>query len=820
MIQYNHLKIEPKWQKYWEKHKMSEVQEDDAVPPQDRRYILDMFPYPSGAGLHVGHPEGYTATDIYARYLRMKGYQVLHPMGWDAFGLPAENYAIKQAVHPKESTYKNIDNFRRQIKSLGFSYDWSREIATCDPEYYKWTQWLFLLLYKNGLAFRKKAPVNWCESCQTVLAREQVMEGKCERCGNQVIQKELKQWFFKITDYAERLLSDLNKIDWPEPIKLMQRNWIGRSCGINIDYKVESVNKKITVFTTRPDTNFGATFITLAPDSQFVQENIDLFPNKEEAARYVKETAKKIELERIAEGRKKTGVFTGLYAINNLTDKKMPVYVGDFVLASVGAGAVVGVPGHDKRDFEFAQAMDLEIIRVVVGPDGDTSPITKIEQVQEEEGTMINSGFLDGLDIHDATVKMMDYLEEKGRGKRVTLYKLRDWLISRQRYWGAPIPIIYCEKCGELPVPEDQLPVELPNDVDFRPKGESPLERSKLFHKVKCPKCGSSKARRESDTMDTFVCSSWYHFRFTDPRNAHEFASKDKIKYWLPVSTYVGGAEHAVMHLLYARFFCKVLYDQGKVDFEEPFQKLINQGLILAQDGRKMSKSLDNVINPDDIVNEYGADTLRIYEMFMGPLEDAKPWDTKGIKGVRRFLEKVYKIIQNSKFNPASLQGQNYNSKFKIDDTVDVLLHKTIKKVGDDIEAFKFNTAISQLMILVNEMQKCDQLSIINYQLLITLLAPFAPHLAEELWSYFGNKESIFRQKWPEYDVNLIKNDLNTIVVQINGKVRDQFNISVDASSEEVLKQARASRKIQKWLDGQQVKKEIYVPNRIVNFVV
>jgi len=585
MEKYNPKKIEKKWQNFWEKKQIFKTREDKA---KKKYYVLDMFPYPSAVGLHVGHPEGYTATDIISRYRRMK-YQenILHPMGFDAFGLPTENYAIKVNRHPKEITAENISNFKRQLKAFGFSYDWSRQINTSEPDYYKWTQWMFVQLYKMGLAYKKKAPVNWCSSCQTVLAREQVVDGCCERCKHKVIQKDLSQWFFKITKYADELLGGLDKIDWPEPIKEMQRNWIGRKQGINIRYKINLKNKKslsqdnnsqdhyIEVFTTRPDTNFGATFITIAPDSVYVNQLKNYFANKKEIEKYITEANKKSELDRIAEGRKKTGVFTGLYAINQLTNKEMPIYISDFVLASVGTGAVVGVPGHDLRDFEFAEAMGLEVIRVVVGADGDTSPITRPEQVQEQEGTMINSGFLDGLDIHTATEKIMDYLEQKGWGKRAVSYKLRDWLVSRQRYWGAPIPIIYCEKCGEVLVPESDLPVELPDDVDFRPTGESPLVNSKKFHQVKCPQCGATNGvRREVDTMDTFVCSSWYHLRYCDPHNTNKPFNKEKVNQWMPVDLYVGGAEHAVMHLLYARFFTKALRDAGYIDFDEPYLKL------------------------------------------------------------------------------------------------------------------------------------------------------------------------------------------------------------------------------------------------------
>ncbi len=808
---YDHKFIEQKWQKLWAERRLYEAVEEDEIPRDNRRYVLDMFPYPSAAGLHVGHPEGYTATDIYARYLRMRGISVLHPMGWDSFGLPAENYAIKQGAHPRESTRRNIDTFRRQIQRLGFSYDWSREINTADPKYYRWTQWFFLFLYKRNLAYRKKAPVNWCVSCQTVLAREQVVCGRCERCKSKVIQKELEQWFFKITEYADRLLEGLDTIDWPESIKLMQRNWIGRSEGINITYTIERTDKTVTVFTTRPDTNFGATFITIAPDSSFVKECLSLFPEREKVAEYVESALRKTELERMSEGRAKTGVFTGWYAINQLNGKRMPVYISDFVLSTVGTGAVVGVPGHDLRDFEFAKIFNLEIMRVVIGEDGDTSPIVCGEQVQEEKGVMLNSDFLDGLEIHRAKDKIMEYIEKNGWGKRVTNYKLRDWLISRQRYWGAPIPIIYCDSCGDVPVPEENLPVLLPDDVDFLPTGESPLVRSKSFHKVLCPKCGMA-SRRESDTLDTFVCSSWYLYRYTDPKNTSEFASKEKMARWLPVDLYVGGAEHAVMHLLYARFFCKALYDGKYIAFEEPFTKLINQGLIMGEDGQKMSKSRGNVINPDDVVSEYGADCLRMYEMFMGPFEDAKPWSTRGIKGIRRFLEKVYMLFET----------QNSKPQLK---TLEPLLHRTIKKVTEDIESFKFNTAISQMMIFINEFQKQkDNLDTLHYKLFtanfLLLLAPFAPHIAEELWSRMGHTESIFKTNWPLYNEEFLKEETITVVVQINGKARGEVNIARDADQSLALSEARSNERVAKFLAGKEVKREVYVKGKIVNFVV
>jgi len=824
MLDYNPKAIEPKWQQYWEEKQLARAEDFSSSPAYAKAlagkakfYCLDMFPYPSGAGLHVGHPKGYTATDVISRYKRMNGFNVLHPMGWDAFGLPAENYAIKTKIHPDQSTHENILHFKEQIKSFGFSYDWTREIDTSSPDYYKWTQWFFLFLYKQGLAYKAKAPVNWCPKCQTVLANEQAQNGQCDRCQSQVEQKELEQWFFKITDFSEELLEGLDRIDWPEPIKTMQRNWIGKSEGINITYKIKGLNQEIVVFTTRPDTNFGATFIVLAPDCQFVQQNIDSFPRQPEVQEYVKISKEKTELERLAQGRKKTGVFTGLYAINNLNNKELPVYISDFVLATVGTGAVVGVPGHDLRDFEFAQEMGLEIIRVVVGKDGDTSPITEPEQVQEEEGAMINSGFLDGMDIHQATKEVMDYLEQKGWGKRTVSYRLRDWLVSRQRYWGAPIPIIYCEKCGEVPVLEADLPVLLATDVDFMPTGESPLAKSKDFHNVKCTKCGS-KARRESDTMDTFVCSSWYFFRYTDPNNKKEFADKKLIHNWCPVDIYVGGAEHAVLHLLYARFFTKALFKAGLISFDEPFLKLRNVGLVLAEGGEKMSKSKGNVINPDEVIKEYGADTLRLYEMFMGPFEQAIAWDTKSIRGVRRFLDRVYNLKSKVKNQKSKIQVKNQK--------LEKLLHKTIKKVSEDIEQMKFNTAISALMILVNEMEKEEEITSTVFVDFLKLLAPFAPHLAEELYARVTNKkenekkESVFEEEWPKHDISLTEDETVHIIAQINGKVRGAIACSRGLGNEQVLALTKASPQIAKWLENKKIKNIVFVPDKLINFVV
>jgi len=816
---YDHKKIEAKWQKYWEENKLFKADNQNTTKP--KYYALDMFPYPSGVGLHVGHPEGYTATDIISRYKRMKGYNVLHPMGWDAFGLPAENYAIKMGTPPEETTRKNIETFTRQIKSLGFSYDWDREINTSSPEYYKWTQWFFLFLYKNGLAYKKNAPVNWCNSCQTVLANEQVVNGACERCQSEVEQKNMNQWFFKITDFIEDngetsgLISGLDKIDWPESTKISQRNWIGKKEGIDIDYQIEGTDKKITVFTTRPDTNFGATFVVLAPEHSLVKK-ITTQENLEAVENYLQETSKKTEIDRMAEGRKKTGAFTGSYAINNLTGKKMPIWVSDFVLAGFGTGALVGVPGHDLRDFEFAQTFDLPIIRVVVGEDGDKSEITRVEQVQEEEGLMINSDFLNGLDIHKATEKIMDYLEEKGWGKRVTTYRLRDWLVSRQRFWGVPIPIIYCDDCGEVPVEEKDLPVKLPNDVDFKPTGESPLVGSKTFHNVKCPKCGNS-ARRESDTMDTFVCSSWYYLRFADVNNDQEIAAKELLDKWLPIDLYVGGAEHTVLHLLYSRFFTKALHKFDYISCDEPFIKLRHQGMILAEDGRKMSKSLGNVINPDDVVNQYGADTLRIYEMFMGPFDQSVSWNTKGTEGIYRFLQKIYRLYEEIDFTKCDCEKADCSDAPK---GMPQILHKTIKKVTEDIENFRFNTAISQMMIFINFVTKEQAMPKPAAEMFLKLLAPFAPHIAEELWEKLGNTETIGKSDWPNYIEELTIDDEIELVIQVNGKLRDKFNVSKDIAKDDAISQAKEREKVRNFLVGKEIVREIFVPGKLVNLVV
>jgi len=813
MEEYNFKDIEKKWQKKWEKEDVYKTSDSTDKP---KYYILDMFPYPSGEGLHVGHPKGYIATDVYARQKMMQGYNVLHPMGWDAFGLPAENYAIKNKVHPKVAVEKNVKRFKEQLEKIGFTYDWSREVNTTDPGFYKWTQWTFLKMLEKGLAYESHEPINWCPTCQTGLANEDLEDGRCERCDSEIEQKPMRQWVLKITDYADRMLEGLDKLDWEESIKEQQRNWIGKKIGINISYEVGELDEKVTVFTTRPDTNFGATFVVAAPDSIFVSKNIDNFPEKQKIVDYVNETKKKTELDRIKEGRKKTGIFTGLYAQNNLNNKKMPIYVGDFVLSSVGTGVVVGVPGHDLRDFEFAQAMDLEIIRVVVGLDGDDSLITKPEQVQEKSGKMVNSDFLDGLDIHEATGKIMDYIEEKGFGEKTINYKLKDWVFSRQRYWGEPIPVIHCDKCGVVPVPEKDLPVMLPDVEKYEPTGtgESPLSAIDDWVNVDCPKCGI-KAKRETNTMPQWAGSSWYYLRYIDPKNKEALVDKKKEKYWSPVDFYVGGAEHATRHLIYARFWHKFLFDIGVVNYDEPFKKLQHVGLIMAEDGRKMSKRWGNVINPDEVIEKYGADTLRLYEMFMGPFAQAIAWDTKSMEGSHRFLLKVWKIIKEKKMTECGGdKGCGGTSKELIN-----LFHKTIKKVTEDIEGFRFNTAISQMMILINYISKLDSVPRGAMKKFLQLLAPFAPHFSEELWASLGEKKSIFLEEWPKYNPELIKDEEINLVVQVNGKVRENILVSADIEEDEAKELTLSQESVKKWIEGKDIVKIIFVKGRLINIV-
>ena len=817
--------FEARWVKQWSDEGLfQKTYEQKGVTDENKMYLLYAFAYPSGSGLHVGHVEPVTALDILARYYRSIGKKVFFPVGWDAFGLPAENYAVKTGVHPAKTTAQAIENFSRQIKQIGVSYDWATEVATCHPGYYKWTQWLFLQMYKKGLAYKKKAPVNWCPSCQTVLANEQVVEGACERCGHDVIQKEMEQWFFKITEYKDELISGLDKVDWPKATKQQQLNWIGRKNGINITYDIENIHDTITCFTTRPDTNFGATFIVLAPEHLIVQNliagkyaNIVSELQKKEVAKYFQQALKKTEEERKSEGKKKTGVFTGLYAMNNLNGKEMPVWVSDFVLAGFGTGAVVGVPGHDKRDFQFAATFGLPVVRVV-SEQGNIGPISSEEQVQEDEGIMVNSDFLNTLDVHTAKEKIMDYLEEKGWGKRVTTYNLRDWLISRQRYWGAPIPIVYDPEEKPHPVKIEHLPWMLPTDVDFKPTGESPLRLSKEF-KDRVEKLYGKGWRPEYDTMDTFVDSSWYYLRYCDPRNEKEFSQKDHLKRWMPVDFYMIGPEHIVLHLLYSRFFTKFLRDEGYFETDEPFSMMRHQGMILGSNNRKMSKSKGNVINPDDIIEEYGADTLRMYEMFMGPIDADKPWSPKSVQGPYRFLKRVWKLYQEVRVTSDKLQGEG-------NEELVMKLNKTIQKVGDDIKELKFNTAIAAMMEFLNEWEKARNVnsvtcSVEDAKKFLKILSPFAPFMTEELWrNVLEEQQSIHLAVWPKADTSLLKTVTVTIPVQINGRLRDTITISVDAPEEQVIQKAQESEKIKKYIGGGKYKKTIYVPGKILNIII
>jgi leucyl-tRNA synthetase len=801
---YQPQSIEPKWQKYWEENKTFRTGEE---PDKPKFFAMDMFPYPSGAGLHVGHPEGYTATDIVSRYKRMRGYNVLHPMGWDAFGLPAEQHALDTGEHPRDITFKNIDNFRRQIKSLGFSYDWDREFSTTDPDYYKWTQWIFIQLYKRGLAYVAEVPVNWCPALGTVLANEEVIDGKSERGGHPVIRKPMRQWMLKITEYAERLLEDLEELDWSESIKDMQRNWIGKSVGAEVHFQIEGHEQGLTVFTTRPDTLFGASYCVLAPEQELV-DVITTAEQKDAVKQYQEQAARKSDLERTDLAKDKTGVFTGAYAINPVNGAKLPIWIADYVLAGYGTGAIMAVPGHDTRDWEFAKQFGLNIIEVVAGGD-----VTK--EAYTEDGPHVNSGFLDGLHNEEAIAKMIAWLEEQGKGQGKVTYRLRDWLFSRQRYWGEPIPILHLEDGTMKTVPEDQLPLVLPDVDHIKPSGtgESPLANVKEWVETIDPETGM-KARRETNTMPQWAGSCWYYLRFIDPHNDKELVSKDKQRKWLPVDLYIGGAEHAVLHLLYARFWHKVLYDLGVVETKEPFHKLVNQGMILGTNNEKMSKSRGNVVNPDDIVKEFGADTLRVYEMFMGPLEATKPWNENGVEGTHRFLSRVWRLF--------IAEDGSLNSKIKPDGGTDEFKrtwHKTIKKVTEDLENLRFNTAISQLMIFVNEAYKAESLPRQGMEHFAQLLSPLAPHLAEELWERLGHSGTISYVPWPEYDEAWTVEAEVEIVVQINGKIVQRATVSKDLDAKALEEHAMSLENVRQALAGKTVRKVIAVPGKLVNIV-
>ncbi|MED4282259.1 leucine--tRNA ligase [Priestia megaterium] len=800
---FNHEKIEQKWQKVWEENKTFRTTEDEG---KRKFYALDMFPYPSGAGLHVGHPEGYTATDILSRMKRMQGYNVLHPMGWDAFGLPAEQYALDTGNDPAEFTELNINNFRRQIKSLGFSYDWEREINTTDPNYYKWTQWIFLQLYKKGLAYVDEVAVNWCPALGTVLANEEVIDGKSERGGHPVERRPMKQWMLKITAYADRLLEDLDELDWPESIKEMQRNWIGRSEGAHVHFTIDGYEDTFTVFTTRPDTLFGATYAVLAPEHPFV-EKITTAEQKEAVEAYLDQIKSKSDLERTDLAKDKTGVFTGAYAINPVNGERMPIWIADYVLMSYGTGAIMAVPAHDERDYEFAVKFELPIKEVVAG--GDVS-----KEAYTGDGEHVNSDFLNGLDKEEAISNMIQWLQANEKGEKQVTYRLRDWLFSRQRYWGEPIPVIHWEDGTTTAVPEDQLPLVLPKTTEIKPSGtgESPLANIDDWVNVVDTETGK-KGRRETNTMPQWAGSCWYYLRYIDPTNSEALADADKLKEWLPVDIYIGGAEHAVLHLLYARFWHKFLYDIGVVPTKEPFQKLFNQGMILGENNEKMSKSKGNVVNPDEIVESHGADTLRLYEMFMGPLDASIAWSTKGLDGARRFLDRVWRLLVDDN-GELSSKVQESN-----DTTLERVYHQTVKKVTEDYEGLRFNTGISQLMVFINDAYKVDVLPKQYVEGFVKLLAPICPHTTEELWSKLGHEDTISYEAWPAFDEAKLVDDEVEIVVQINGKVRAKVNVPAEASREELQDIAMANEDVQEFIEGKTVRKVIAVPGKLVNIV-
>ncbi|MFJ7184543.1 leucine--tRNA ligase [Lysinibacillus xylanilyticus] len=804
-MSFNHQQIEKKWQQYWADNKTFKTENETEKP---KFYALDMFPYPSGAGLHVGHPEGYTATDILSRFKRMQGYNVLHPMGWDAFGLPAEQYALDTGNDPAEFTAKNIATFKRQIQELGFSYDWDREINTTDPEYYKWTQWIFIQLYKKGLAYVDEVAVNWCPALGTVLANEEVIDGKSERGGHPVERRPMKQWMLKITAFADRLIDDLEEVDWPESIKDMQRNWIGRSEGAEVTFGIDGTDENFTVFTTRPDTLFGATYCVLAPEHQLV-EQITTAEQRQAVEAYLDKVKMKSDLERTDLAKEKTGVFTGAYAVNPINGKKMPIWIADYVLVSYGTGAIMAVPAHDERDYEFATEFDLEITPVLEG--GDIS-----KEAFTGDGKHINSEFLDGLNKEDGIAKAIEWLEEKGVGEKKISYRLRDWLFSRQRYWGEPIPMIHWEDGTTTPVPESELPLMLPKTDNIRPSGtgESPLANISEWVNVVDPETGK-KGRRETNTMPQWAGSSWYFIRYIDPTNKEAIADPELLKRWLPVDIYIGGAEHAVLHLLYARFWHKVLYDLGVVHTKEPFQKLFNQGMILGEGNEKMSKSKGNVVNPDEIISSHGADTLRLYEMFMGPLEASVAWSTNGLDGARRFLDRIWRLFVNEEDGAIAAKIQASDDK-----TLEKSYHQTVKKVTEDYEGIRFNTAISQMMVFINDCYKADVIPTAYAEGFVKMLAPMVPHVAEELWQILGHGETLSYAQWPTYDESKLVDDEVEIAVQVAGKVRAKIIVAKDASKEAIEKVALADDKVQEYMAGKDLVKIIVIPGKLVNIVV
>lgn len=802
MGEYRPNEIEKKWQKIWDEKRVFEASNDKTKP---KFYALIEFPYPSGEGLHVGHPRPYTALDIVSRKRRLEGYNVLFPIGWDAFGLPTENYAIKHKIHPKKVTEKNVARFKEQLKSIGFSFDWSREINTTDPEYYKWTQWIFLKLFEKGLAYKAEMPINWCTSCKVGLANEEVVGGCCERCGGEVVRKTKNQWMLKITEYADRLIDDLDKVDYIERVKTQQINWIGRSEGMEVDFKIKDKDDVLKVFTTRPDTLYGATYMVIAAEHPLIEKYKDEIENLDEIRNYQEYASKKSDFERTELSKEKTGVeIKGIKAINPVNKKEIPIWISDYVLMSYGTGAIMAVPAHDSRDWEFAKKFNLPIVEVVKGGNVEEQAYT-----DTEAGVMVNSDLINGLEVKDAIEKISDWLEENGLGKRKVNYKLRDWVFSRQRYWGEPIPLVHCDDCGWVAVPEEELPVMLPEVENYEPTdtGESPLANITDWVNTTCPKCGKD-AKRETDTMPQWAGSSWYFLRYIDPHNKDELASKEEIEYWMPVDWYNGGMEHTTLHLLYSRFWHKFLYDIGVVNTPEPYKRRTSHGMILGENNEKMSKSRGNVVNPDDIVREYGADTLRTYEMFIGDFEKSVPWLEDGVKGCRRFLERVWKL------KDIVVDGDEYSKE------LETSIHKTIKKVSEDYETLKFNTAIAALMALLNEFNDVGKITKADIKTFLILLNPVAPHITEELWELLGFEGMLNESKWPEYDQNKIQEDVIEMPVQVNGKVRGVIEISPDATQEMAREKAKENENIMKHIEGKEIVKEIFIAGKIYNIVV
>ncbi len=804
---YSPKKIEKKWQDIWDENKAFAATNDYTKP---KYYALVEFPYPSGQGLHVGHPRPYTALDIVARKRRMQGYNVLYPMGWDAFGLPTENYAIKNKIHPKIVTKNNVAHFKDQLKSLGYSFDWDREINTTDPQYYKWTQWIFLKLFKAGLAYKKEMPINWCTSCKVGLANEEVVNGVCERCGSEVVRKVKSEWMLKITEYADKLIKDLDDVDYIEKVKVSQKNWIGRSEGGEVDFSIKDKEDKLRIYTTRPDTLFGVTYMVVSPEHPVIDKYKDEIGNWDAIVEYREMAARKSDFERTELAKDKTGIcIDGLTAINPVNGKEIPIWISDYVLMSYGTGAIMAVPAHDQRDWEFAKKFDLPMIQVVAGKDGAEVNLEEAAFTDVATGVLVNSDFLNGLEVKDAKVKMLEFLTEKGIGEKKVNYKLRDWVFSRQRYWGEPIPIVECEKCGYVPIDESLLPLELPEVDSYMPtdNGESPLAAMTGWVNTTCPCCGGP-AKRETDTMPQWAGSSWYFLRYTDPTNTEALASKEALKYWLPVDWYNGGMEHTTLHLLYSRFWHKFLYDQGVVPTKEPYQKRTSHGMILGENGEKMSKSRGNIVNPDDIVNEYGADTLRTYEMFIGAFDLSASWSEDGVKGCRRFLDRVWKL------QDILVDGDSYSA------DMETKMHQTIKKVSNDFENLKFNTAIAAMMALLNDFYKKGQINKAEFATLITLLNPVAPHITEELWQKLGHTDYLYQQTWPEYDETKTVESTVEIAVQVNGKVKAKLNVSLDDTQEAVKEKVFAASSVQAAVDGKNIVKEIYVKGKIYNIVV